>query len=97
MDEFTIASIQGYISQLGVIYQYLIIAYVLLSWLPSARESFIGEMLGKLVDPYLSPFRRLIPPIAGMIDISPIVALIALRFVVMGINTIVGWLLGVFV
>lgn len=96
MSQVTIDSIQSYISQLGVIYQYLVIAYVLLSWLPSARESFIGQMLGKLVEPYLSPFRRLIPPIAGMIDISPIVALIALRFVVAGINTVVGYLLGMF-
>ena len=42
------------------------------------RESFIGELLGKLVEPYLAPFRRFIPPIGGMIDISPIVALFAL-------------------
>lgn len=89
-------NIQSYISQLGVIYQYLVIAYVLLSWLPSARASFVGEILAKLVEPYLSPFRRLIPPIAGMIDISPIVALIALRFVIAGINTVVGYLLGLF-
>jgi YggT family protein len=96
LSQVTINSIQSYISQLGVIYQYLVIAYVLLSWLPSARESFIGEILSKLVEPYLSPFRRLIPPIAGMIDISPIVALIALRFVVAGINAVVGYLLGMF-
>jgi uncharacterized protein YggT (Ycf19 family) len=96
LSEVAILNIQHYISQLGVIYQYLVIAYVLLSWLPSARESFIGEILSKIVEPYLSPFRRFIPPIAGMIDISPIVALIALRFVVMGINTVVGFLLRMF-
>lgn len=80
------------ISLIGTLYQiylYLLIAYVLLSWLPNARESFIGEMLGKLAEPYLSIFRRFIPPIGGMIDISPIVALFALRFVVMGITAIV--------
>lgn len=80
------------VSLIGTLYQiyfYLLIAYVLLSWLPNARESFIGEMLGKLAEPYLSIFRRFIPPIGGMIDISPIVALFALRFVVMGITAIV--------
>ncbi|CAG7605461.1 hypothetical protein PAESOLCIP111_00809 [Paenibacillus solanacearum] len=82
---FSLYSIESYILTLVNIYQYVIIAYVLLSWLPSARESFIGEMLGKLCEPYLGVFRRFIPPIAGMIDISPIVALIALRFVGMGI------------
>lgn len=70
------------------IYQYMIIAYVLLSWLPGVRDSFIGELLGKLVEPYLSPFRRFIPSIGGVIDISPIVALFALRFVAYGLIAI---------
>ncbi|MCP3771936.1 YggT family protein [Paenibacillus sp. MZ04-78.2] len=86
-------SIEGYIRTLIQIYQYVLIAYVLLSWLPSARESFIGEMLGKLCEPYLSVFRRFIPPIGGMIDISPIVALIALRFVGEGIVAVLRFII----
>jgi YggT family protein len=81
-------AIIGYINTLIEIYTYMLIAYVLLSWLPAAKESFIGEILGKLCEPYLSIFRRFIPPIAGVIDISPIVALIALRFVGQGIAAI---------
>ncbi|MCQ6558251.1 YggT family protein [Paenibacillus mendelii] len=71
------------------IYTFMIIGYVLLSWLPNARESFIGEWLGKLVEPYLSPFRRFIPPIGGMLDISPIVAIFALQFVAYGIIAVI--------
>ena len=63
----------------------MLIGYILLSWIPNARESFIGEWLGKLTEPYLAPFRKIIPPIGGMIDISPIVAIFVLRFVVFGI------------
>ncbi|MDF2718066.1 MAG: cell division protein [Paenibacillus sp.] len=96
MSPATIDSILGYIGQLGTVYTYLVIAYVLLSWLPNARESFIGEILGKLVEPYLSLFRRFIPPIGGMIDISPIVALIALRFVIYGLQTVVAYVLSAF-
>lgn len=73
------------------IYLFMIIGYVLLSWLPNARESFIGEWLGKLVEPYLSIFRRFIPPIGGMIDISPIVAIFALRFIVYGIIAVLSF------
>lgn len=80
--------VSDYLGILYSIYLYMIIGYVLLSWVPSARESFVGEWLGKLVEPYLSPFRRIIPPIGGMIDISPIVAIFALRFVVGGIEYI---------
>lgn len=83
--------VEGYINTLISIYTYVLIAYVLLSWLPNARESFIGEILAKLCEPYLGIFRRFIPPIGGMIDISPIVALIALRFVGYGISAVIGF------
>ena len=83
--------IDRYIDTLANIYFYMILIYVLMSWLPSVRESFVGEMLGKLVEPYLRPFRRIIPPIGGMLDISPIVALIALRFVAEGLKVVVGF------
>ncbi|GJM81376.1 hypothetical protein HMSSN139_38720 [Paenibacillus sp. HMSSN-139] len=43
------------------IYFYMILVYILMSWVPNVRESFIGELLGKLVEPYLAPFRRFIP------------------------------------
>ncbi|WP_270172541.1 YggT family protein [Paenibacillus sp. SYP-B4298] len=70
----------------------MIIGYVLLSWLPNVRESFIGQFLGKLVEPYLSIFRRFIPPIGGMLDISPIVAIFALRFVAMGLIAVIRFI-----
>lgn len=80
-------AVQGIIMTLLEIYRYLIIGYILLSWVPNARDSFIGEFLGKLVEPYLSIFRKFIPPL-GMIDFSPIVALIALYFIQIGVSEI---------
>lgn len=65
----------------------MIIGYILLSWFPQARESPIAQILSRLVEPYLSIF-RFIPPI-GIIDISPIIALIALQFVQAGVEYIV--------
>jgi YggT family protein len=87
------ATIIDFIWTIQRIYFFILIAYVLLSWLPNARESFIGELLAKLAEPYLSPFRKIIPPIGGMIDISPIVALYALKYVVMGIVVILGFII----
>lgn len=72
------------------IYSWLIIAYILMSWLPQMRESQIGEILGKIVEPYLSPFRKIIPPI-GMIDISPIVALFSLMFIEYGVFAVIDF------
>ncbi|CAM3264276.1 MULTISPECIES: YggT family protein [Brevibacillus] len=69
------------------VYQYMIIAYILMSWVPQMRDTGIGQLLERLVEPYLAPFRRFIPPL-GFIDISPIVALIALRFAHYGLVSI---------
>lgn len=70
----------------------MIMAYVLMSWLPNIRESFIGELLGKLVEPYLTPFRRFIPPLMGVIDISPIVAIFVLNLATYGLISVIGFL-----
>ncbi|TQR36237.1 YggT family protein [Brevibacillus brevis] len=71
------------------VYQYMIIAYILMSWVPQMRSTGIGQLLERLVEPYLAPFRRFIPPL-GFIDISPIVALIALRFAQSGLYAILN-------
>ena len=75
------------ISNAITLFSFLLIAYILMSWVPSIREGKFGQLLGKIVEPYLSFFRRFIPPL-GMIDISPIVAIFALRFISRGISTI---------
>ena len=74
------------------VYSFLLIAYILMSWVPSIREGKFGQFLGKIVEPYLSFFRRFIPPL-GMIDISPIVAIFALRFISGGITTVFNMIL----
>ncbi|MFF2886736.1 YggT family protein [Paenibacillus sp. NPDC057967] len=85
--------ILGLIGTAGTIYSYLIIGYVLLSWFPNARESFIGQLLGRIVEPYIGIFRRFIPPIGGVLDLSPIVAIFALRFIVIGLQSVLEFLL----
>lgn len=83
--------VKNFIDLLYQIYFYMVLIYVLMSWLPAVRESFVGELLGRLVEPYLRPFRRLIPPLGGVLDISPIIALLALNFVALGLKAIVDF------
>ena len=65
-------------------YTTVIFVYVLMSWIPNQNGiiSDVYRILGKLCDPYLDLFKRFIPPIGGMLDVSPIVALLVLQFVV---------------
>lgn len=64
-------------------YSLVIFVYVLMSWLPNS-SGVIGDVyrvLGKICDPYLNLFKKFIPPIGGMIDITPIFALLLLQIV----------------
>ncbi|MDE5977860.1 MAG: YggT family protein [Turicibacter sp.] len=71
------------------IYQYLIILYILMSWIvPNLHSTQIGSIVGGVVEPYLSIFRKIIPPL-GMIDFSPIVAFIVLDFAIEGLKRII--------
>lgn len=69
------------------IYSIALIIYILMSWVPSTRETKFGQLLGKITEPYLGFFRRFIPPL-GMIDISPIAALFALQLISQGIRQV---------
>jgi len=66
------------------VYSFVLIVYVLMSWFPSGTGVIaeIKGFLGKICDPYLNIFRKFIPPIGGMIDISPIIALFVLQLIV---------------
>lgn len=63
-------------------YSLAIFIYVMMSWIPmsSGVIADIYSALGKICDPFLDLFKRLIPPIGGMIDITPIIALLVLQF-----------------
>ena len=63
-------------------YSLIIFVYVMMSWLPVNRGILadIYQVLGKVCDPYLNLFRKIIPPIGGMVDVTPIVALLVLHF-----------------
>ena len=76
------------IIQVFMIYRFMLIGYILLSWIPAAQDSAVGRFLAKVCEPYLGFFRKFIPPI-GMIDISPIVAFFVWSFIA---NFLVGLL-----
>ena len=80
MDVGLLATIFNFIIFLVQIYYFGMIIYFFTSWVPNIRESKFGEILGKLYEPFLEPFRKIIPPI-GIIDISALVALFLLLLV----------------
>lgn len=62
------------------VYYWLILISIFGSWFPQFQSSKVGTWITKLVEPYLSFFRRFIPPL-GPIDFSPIIAIFVFRYI----------------
>ncbi|MCH3904187.1 MAG: YggT family protein [Lactobacillus sp.] len=60
------------------LYSLVIVIYCLFSWVPALRSSKLGEILGRIVEPYLHVFH--LPTFWG-IDFSPVIALLVLYLV----------------
>lgn len=67
-------------------YFVLIIAQVIVSWIANQTRHPIIPLIHQLTEPVLRPFNKLVPPLGG-IDLSPLFALIGLRFLLL----LLGW------
>ncbi|MBE3596372.1 MAG: YggT family protein [Hydrogenibacillus sp.] len=101
----TIAFITAYILQFAEwllnAYIILIVLYVLSSWIPPLYESRLIGWVAQIVEPYLGLFRRFIPPL-GMIDFSPVVAVLVYQFILapallIGLRTVLFWISRLFI
>jgi len=87
----------NYVYAVFVVYTLLIIAYILSSLffafggrLPYSRwSSAVLGFLRDVCEPYLSIFRRFIPPI-GPLDLSPLLGILLLQFVGRLLRTIIA-------
>jgi YggT family protein len=62
-------------------YSYTILLFVriVLSWFPSWHTYTWVRFIAFCTDPYLNLFRRILPPLGGVMDLSPILAFFVLR------------------
>lgn len=57
----------------------LVIGRVLLSWINPRFEGPVGRFLYETTEPLLAPIRRILPQ-TGMLDLSPLVLMLGLGF-----------------
>jgi len=69
-----------------ITYLVLIIARVLVSWIAAQSRHPLIPLIYQLTEPVLKPFSKLLPPMGG-VDLSPLFALIAVRFLLL----LLGW------
>ncbi|HCR19780.1 MAG TPA: hypothetical protein DIU35_20075 [Candidatus Latescibacteria bacterium] len=67
----------------------LLIARIILSWMPFLRDGRVVWTLHSLTEPVMAPFRRMIPPL-GMFDLSPILLILLLNFAQGAIQSVFG-------
>jgi YggT family protein len=85
------------IHTLITLYIWVLIGQVVLSWLVTFKVvntqnpivNQIGTVLYRLTEPVLGPIRRMLPSLGGL-DISPIIAVIALIFIEKVVFRILG-------
>ena len=63
-------------------YGLLILAYVIISWFrPTGFLFDVFRVIGSIVEPYISLFRRFMPS-TGAVDFSPLVAILVLQYLI---------------
>jgi len=78
------SAVGEFLAKLLNVYVLVIFARVVLSWFPISPASPLATVFSALysvTEPVLGPIRRVIPSL-GMIDISPLIVLFAIEFVV---------------
>ncbi len=66
------------------LYTLCIFGVIILSWFPLAPGGAgytVWRALRQVTDPVLLPLRRLIPPVGGVFDLSPIIVLVGVQIV----------------
>jgi YggT family protein len=61
------------------LFWFAMLAYALVSWVPSIRGRW-SDYLARIVEPVLSPVRRIIPPLGGL-DLSFLIVILLLGYV----------------
>jgi uncharacterized protein YggT (Ycf19 family) len=88
----TVSAIQSFVHVFIGVYTLLILAFIISTWIRLPYSPWLNRVqrfLYDVCDPFLRLFRKVIPPI-GPLDLSPMVAVIALY----AIDQIVSSLLG---
>ena len=91
----TATSVQHFVSVFVDADVLLIFAYIIASWVPAGGSPTLERLRQFLYDvcePYLRIFRRFIPPL-GPLDVSPIVAVVALLLLGRVVNILIGRIL----
>jgi len=74
-------------------YYYILIASILLSWIPELKRSTVGQFIDKLANPYMRIFRGWI--VIGVMDFTPIIGFLFYQFGMNAFNQMIYQMYGI--
>lgn len=77
----SVLAVMRLVRMLLVFYMIMILISVILSWVGQGVRHPLIPLVYRLVDPVLAPIRRFLPDLGG-IDLSPLVAIIGIQFLI---------------
>lgn len=72
------------------VYYYILIASVLLSWIPELKQSKFGQLVDRIADPYMRLFRGYL--IIGVLDFTPILGFLLYSFGLSALGALINTL-----
>ena len=79
-------AVAGVVDLLLKVYMYLIIGRAIISWVNPDPYNPIVNFLYTATEPVMRIARKIIPPIGGTLDISPIIVLVLIYFLRILVN-----------
>jgi YggT family protein len=79
------SSIATFVNYVITVLSIAIIGRALLSWFDPGMKTMVGRLLRDVTEPIIAPIRQVMPRM-GMLDLSPIVALVLLRLIGVLVN-----------
>ncbi|MBI4313094.1 MAG: YggT family protein [Chloroflexi bacterium] len=73
----------------GTFFYIVIFARVILSWFPAQRSNPVVQLVYLVTEPILAPLRRVLPNF-GMLDLSPMIAMILILVIQSVLLSVVG-------
>jgi YggT family protein len=87
-----LSSVATLIGTIAQIYVFVLIGYVIVSWVNADGSNPIVRFIRTASDPFLERIRRFVPPIAGL-DFSVLIAILIVQIGIQGflVTTLLDW------
>lgn len=87
-----LASIATLIGTIAQIYVFVLIGYIIVSWVNADPFNPIVRFIRVVSEPFLERIRRFVPPIAGL-DFSVLIAILIVQIGIQGfiVSTLLDW------